>query len=282
MLPNKPKKIYIHHDILDSPFGAAEKADEGLSRFIKPIDYLCTSSKPLYEAFSRLYEEAKEENKTYKLGYIKLDSMLERIKRIEIKEDSIIYAPSLLDDLCEKHHSLPHYGEEIVGELLKLGYRVIFRPHPQNLDSKHSHYKYVEKIIKKYKNNRNFYLDNNANDYLRNYKRSKIMISDISGTAYTYTFLTQNPVIFISPNEKQIRRDLGDIKFFEYRKNIGEVIEDIKDIKSVIDKIILKKPIYRLKSLKLRDKLIFNLGKAKKELEKIIQKDLNESKCSSR
>ena len=81
--------------------------------------------------------------------------------------------------------------ESIIDKILKkTNYNVVFRPHPSNLN-----YKNVNKIMKKFVNNKRVKIDRTTN-YLKTYSESELMISDLSGTAYTYSFLTHNPTIF--------------------------------------------------------------------------------------
>ena len=65
---------------------------------------------------------------------------------------------------------------------------IIFRPHPSNLNCLKSE---INNLFKKIK----FKLDKSI-DY-KVYNSSLCLITDISGTAYTYAFLTKRPVIFL-------------------------------------------------------------------------------------
>ncbi len=49
-----------------------------------------------------------------------------------------------------------------------------------------------------------FIFDQSA-DYLSNYGNSCCLITDMSGTAYTYAFFTLKPVIFYSKNETKLK-----------------------------------------------------------------------------
>ncbi|NPA55134.1 MAG: hypothetical protein GXO40_02085 [Epsilonproteobacteria bacterium] len=273
ILPSKPKKIYIQHDIFDSPFGYAErviklKNKTILTPLLEMTDIICVANKYIKNKYQPLFELAFVNDKTHILGYMKFDFLLKR--KIKKEKNYIIYAPSLLDKKCFKYHSLPYFGEKLIEKLLKTD-KVVFRPHPQNYN-----HPIVAKIVAKFKHHTNFIYDNNANDYLYYYTNSKFLISDISGTAYTYTFLTNNPVLFLSPNEKFIKKDLGDLKFFEYRKKIGEVIFDLANLDKTITHLIKKKPIYKLNIQKLKQKLIYNIGKSEEELLKLI-KEIDEN-----
>ena len=68
--------------------------------------------------------------------------------------------------------------------------------------------------MKKVLNYKNFF--DNSENYLKTYNSSNIMITDLSGTAYTYALLTKNPVMFFSPGEKLIKKLLlSKVKLFQ-------------------------------------------------------------------
>lgn len=270
ILPIKPKKIYIQHDIFDSPFGYSEKIinltdKKILTPNLEKVDTIIVANRFIKIKYDNLYKKANIQSEAKIVGYLKFDEMLKKVNKKH--KQFIIYAPSLLDKKCKKHHSLPYFAEQLIKILLKHE-KVVFRPHPQNYN-----HTLVKKIVNKFKHNKNFIFDNNANDYLNYYTNSKLLITDISGTAYTYAFLTHNPVLFLSPNEKFIKKELGNLKFFEYRKKIGKVITKIECLQKDINSLILKQPIYKLNINKLQKQLIANIGKS----EEILLKVINES-----
>ena len=77
----------------------------------------------------------------------------------------------------------------------KFNFNVIFRPHPSNRDDSNI-LNIKNKFIKNKKSFSNLIF---AENYLKNYRKSFFcMITDISGTAYTYAFLNECPVLFFS------------------------------------------------------------------------------------
>ena len=54
----------------------------------------------------------------------------------------------------------------------------------------------MNQVLNKYSNYKKFYFDQSSN-YSKIYLKSLTLITDISGTAYTYAFFTKNPVIFL-------------------------------------------------------------------------------------
>ena len=71
------------------------------------------------------------------------------------------------------------------------------RPHPRDINKN-----FYQNLKKKKIRITNFFLFDDSNNYLETYNNSFLMITDLSGTAYTYAFLTKKPVIFFFQEEK--------------------------------------------------------------------------------
>ena len=107
-------------------------------------------------------------------------------------------------------------------KLIKSNFEVIYRPHPSNIYDKKV--KNIQKSFEKYSN---FFLDTSSN-YLDSYSSSKFMITDVSGTAYTYAMLTKKPVFFFSKSEDKINSsNYKNLNFFRDRKKIGKIFSNI-------------------------------------------------------
>ena len=125
-----------------------------------------------------------------------------------------------------KNFTLLTYLEFIIDTLLKhFDYNIIFRPHPQNrkdilFENNKNNYKID--ILEKYKREKRFSIDV-TDDYSNNYFKTNLMISDLSGTAFTYSFLTENPVLFFSLNEKIYKKHYQKFEHFKLRDKIGLV-----------------------------------------------------------
>lgn len=133
---------------------------------------------------------------------------------------------------------LSKYGEKLLDPLIKTGWRIIVRPHPQ---SKKSEKDMLEKLTEKYRNISNLEWDYER-DNIYSMKKSDIMISDFSGIIYDYTFLCDKPVMYVNANLDLRPYDAfdldggKDIWQFKTLKDIGiELKEDQFDnIKDVI------------------------------------------------
>ena len=100
----------------------------------------------------------------------------------------------------------------------------------------------IKKIVSKYKKNNRFFLDNSKN-YFKTYVNSYCLISDLSGTVYTYSFLINRPVIFYSKYEKKLNNlNYYNLNFFRDREKIGVIVDDVNNLLKVLKrkKIFIK------------------------------------------
>ncbi|QQO09795.1 CDP-glycerol glycerophosphotransferase family protein [Breznakiella homolactica] len=88
---------------------------------------------------------------------------------------------------------LNRFGEKLLDPLVKTGWRIIVRPHPQ---SKKSEAPMLERLTERYKDAENLEWDY-ANDNIYSLSKADIMISDFSGIVYDYIFLFNKPVIYV-------------------------------------------------------------------------------------
>jgi len=84
------------------------------------------------------------------------------------------------------------YGEKLIGELSKTGWRIIVRPHPQ---SKISEKDMLDKLQSKYSGKSNILWDYEPNN-IYSLSKSDIMISDFSGIVFDYILLFNRPVLY--------------------------------------------------------------------------------------
>ncbi len=150
--------------------------------------------------------------------------------------------------------------------------KIIFRPHP--IDRK-THL--TLEIEESFKNNNNFKLDI-SNDYFDTYLNSMCLITDISGTAYTYAFLTNKPVIFFSKNEKLINElGHGNLSYFEDRNKIGVIIKNSNEIIKIINNIKSLEKKIKISNSNLLKEMNY-LGNSKNRIKEIINEILIKKK----
>jgi hypothetical protein len=232
---NNSKKIYIHHDISTAPLVNARKEKKLFKRLLK-YDFIFAPNKasvPMFADFFKKYncDLHLKIPKISETGHLKLDYLKKNIKLNQRSNNSIVIAPtdyrhvenlSMFNDIIKIINNL----------LLDTSFNIVFRPYPANRNA----LKTLD-INNTYKNNPRFKFDT-SEDYSEIYSKSICMITDTSGTAYTYAFFTKRPVIFISKSEKLLE-ELGynKLDYFIDRKKIGMILEDIDEIKNNLEKI---------------------------------------------
>lgn len=164
-----------------------------------------------------------------------LDVLLENIKAISSEEKhnfTVLVSPSWGESAL-----LSKYGEKLLDPLVKTNWNIIVRPHPQ---SKKSEKEMLEKLEKKYSENKNITWDYERNNIF-SMKKSDIMISDFSGIIFDYTFLCDKPVMYVNASMDFRPYDAYDIEkgkntwTFNTLKKIGielkeEQFDNIKEI----------------------------------------------------
>ncbi len=132
---------------------------------------------------------------------------------------------------------LSKYGEKLLDPLVQTGYKIIVRPHPQ---SKKSEAEMLEKLTERYKNNTNVIWDYDS-DNMISMSKSNIMISDFSGIIFDYSFLFDNPLLYVDSEFDKRPYDMDDVPEeawqFATLKKIGIKLseQDFSNIKQIID-----------------------------------------------
>ena len=213
-------------------------------------------------------EEAIKTNEVYKIknrkifewGYSLLDNMIEDYKKsdkIESKEKTVLIAPS-----WQKNNIVDLCLDELLVVLSKTSYKIIVRPHPQQV--RHAKEKF-EFLKEKYneKTNITIQTDFSSNSTVFN---SDLLITDWSGIAYEFAFTTKKPVLFIDTPMKIMNPEYEKIGVEPFniwaRNEIGEVvkIEEIKTINKVVDNMLNNEKDYSDKIEKLTNEYVYNIG----------------------
>ena len=155
-------------------------------------------------------------------------------------------------------------GEELVGLLLREGYQVIVRPHPETVRRSP---RLIARLEHRFGKKPNFTLEKSiaTHDSLL---RADVLICDCSGVALEYALGTERPVLFLDvpvkiKNEKY--RDLN-IEPLELatRTKIGVIVkpEELATVPTVISQLISTAPQYKNAIIKLREQYLFHFGKS--------------------
>jgi CDP-glycerol glycerophosphotransferase (TagB/SpsB family) len=131
------------------------------------------------------------QKKLVTVGCTYLDVASEKIKLIAKEAEhpfTVLISPSWGPQAL-----LSRYGTKLLDPLVKTGWRIIVRPHPQSRKSENA---VLEDIAKRYKDKVNLEWDFNSEN-IYSLAKSDIMISDFSGIIYDYMFLFDRPVMYV-------------------------------------------------------------------------------------
>lgn len=196
-------------------------------------------------------------------------------KKYKKEEKVLIHAPTVTDPDIEDYACLPKHSEKIIDTLLENfpDYKIIFRPHPHTLKAPA-----VSRIVDKHRDNPRFAFDNNASFYMSNYAKSALMVTDFSGTAFTYAFTTLRPVVFFSHNESAFQKAFEEYHFVQDRHKVGTVAQNTEELVKNIKSLLKKNNGFKTKIIKYRDSLIYNLENSEDYFVENINFILNDQK----
>ena len=180
-----------------------------------------------------------------------LDDMAERLKnnaQTEPHKRTVLLAPS-----WGPSSLLNKFGEQIVEELVKTGYHVIVRPHPQSFTSEKD---MIEQLMKAYPESDRLEWNRDIDNY-DVLKRSDILISDFSGVIFDFALVYDKPVIYADTHFDRAPYDAwwleGDLWYETALPRIGKKLTEnnLCDIKSMID-TCLENPQYAVGRAEVR------------------------------
>ena len=128
-----------------------------------------------------------------KIGIPYMDEMAARFSRVGPAPEhhrTVLLAPSWGQSAI-----FSVYGGKIIDVLLKTGYHVIVRPHPQSFKSETE---MMEKLMREYPESDQLEW-NRDTDNFEVLRRSDILISDFSGVIFEFALVYDKPVIYTDP-----------------------------------------------------------------------------------
>jgi hypothetical protein len=281
IFPPNSKNIYISHDIADAPMVNKEIEKKIFLSFFSKIHFIFLPTNATVKYFSKKIQLflANKKLKTPKIintGYLKLDHVRRKLDLINNKKDSILLAPT--GNHMLKNFNISNDLLNIIDNLLnKTKNKIIFRPHPFDLTKK-GNINHVNKIADKFKGYKNFTIDLSVS-YLKSYSKAKLLVTDFSGTAYTFAFSTLNPIIFYSRNEEKFKKTkYNNLSYFKDRARVGYISKDVAHLTNLINKSSLVNKKIRNKIISLRKKRIKYLDKSLKKTHDEILNILNTKK----
>ena len=133
------------------------------------------------------------EKELVKIGIPYMDKMAQRLETADPVPEhprTVLLAPS-----WGKSALFSVYGGKIIDVLLKTGYHVIVRPHPQSFKSETE---MMEKLMAQYPESDQLEW-NRDTDNFEVLRRSDILISDFSGVIFEFCLIYDKPVIYTDP-----------------------------------------------------------------------------------
>ena len=265
VFPRNSKNIYISHDISDAPLVNKDK-EKKLFTSLARLDYIFIASKNVVNYFKNKFNDLHyNKNSIPKLidtGYLKLDNVIEELKKDKNNKKNkmhILVAPTFSQQM--KKYNMNNSLQIVIKNILQHGEKVIFRPHPLDLTKKGS-FKVIKKILHEFKEDKNFLYDGSTS-YIDSYSKAKLLITDFSGTAYTFAYSTLRPVIFFSKNENNLKKNkISKLFYFKDRKIVGFISENIYELIKIIKKINQKKQSKKNKIFNLRKNRIKYVNKS--------------------
>lgn len=195
-------------------------------------------------------------------GYPLIDNMIADYEKTEKRENSvpkILIAPSWQPDniieLC---------GEELLNELMKSGYDIILRPHPQMVRQVPERFEELHRIYDG--TNVEIQTDFSSNSPVL---EADVLITDWSNISFEFAFTTKRPVLFIDTPMKVMNPDYDKIPTkpidITLRNVLGKSVspDELSRVNSVIEEFLGSKDEYREQITAALNEHMFNVGKSK-------------------
>ena len=158
---------------------------------------------------------------------------------------------------------LSRYGGEMIEALLRTGYRVIIRPHPQSWSSEKE---LMEKLTAAYPDGERIEW-NRDSDNFEALRRADILFSDFSGVIFDFALVFDKPVIYADTSFDRSPYDCWwleeELWTFETLPKIGARLtrESLPEMKSLIDRCIESRE-YREARRKAREETWCHIGES--------------------
>jgi len=217
-------------------------------------------------------------------GYYLLEKRYDEFNNRKLSKEHegnfVLIAPSWHDE-----NLIQVCGRKMIQSLLKNGFKVVFRPHPQTLITKERKKK-LDSIISPFINDDSFIFEVNTLEDSSFYS-ADVLITDWSSISFEYAWGTERPVIFIDTPKKVFNPeyDLVGILPIEValRNEIGLVVQpsEVEYLPQKFNELNSNKAKYIDSIRKSRENYIYNFGRSSEVIaEYIIDYCKNKNKFS--
>lgn len=267
----KVVKIGCGHSLCEAFYFAPKRQKKEflvryIQRYFDEFDYYLAIDKISQEAFEAMFEECGVTTKVLKAGSLSLDS-----KGINTKDqvESFMFIPRLNGKECVA----------VIKRLLKLGKKVIFRPHPATLNYVKQHkiaaYTYLEDVL----DNNNFCIDSTKNINQELLAKS-IVITDNSSVSYSTPLSTLRPVVLFCPPKKEFDLRVQNFGISFANPILHRVALSVDDCVEALLQLEAELSagggaFLREKILKYREMNLYNIGHSKEAIAEILKDIMN-------
>ena len=196
-----------------------------------------------YKSIENLVEvsDYRKKIRVVQSGYCKLDSKIKKYSCLA-PDKVIVFAPTPNDlsgnksgALWQDNMTVNVYAAELLEALCCNfnDYKIVFKPYKDELES------LISTVSDKLKAYTNFETDMCGSNYWPLYSRAKILISDFSSTAYTFALGVGRPVVFFSPNERNLSARFVESSFCKSRKEVGVIATSVIEVISAINTVLV-------------------------------------------
>lgn len=178
------------------------------------------------------------------VGLPHMDALLQRLESappLPSHETTVLLAPS-----WGPSGIFTRFGAQILEELLKTGYHIIVRPHPQTLATEKE---LIEPIMASFPESSQIEW-NRDNDNFEVLRRADVLISDFSGIIFDYSLVFQRGIIYTDVSYDKSPFDAWwldeELWTFEVLPKIGLQLtsKNLPNLKKMIDKL-MNDPAYK-------------------------------------
>ena len=198
---------------------------------------LCNGDYHVKEIELREDTHKLKKKKLIKSGYPYFDYLNYKLNKKEVNNE-ILIAPSWNKN---KKHFINENFEKIIDNVIKSGFKVRFRPHPENLKRSE---KYLNSIKKRF-NGEMFVYDDEPENY-KAFEKAKCLITDNSGISIEFFLLMKRPIIYFDDFDKIHNSQIENFKDLEtiddsVKRKFGIFFKEneIDNMKNIIDQSIL-------------------------------------------
>lgn len=209
------------------------------------------------------------------VGLPYMDEMVKRLEKTpkpQKEGTTVLLAPS-----WGPSSIFSKFGSKIIDELVKTGYHIIIRPHPQSFSSEKE---MIEELMAKYPDSTSLEW-NRDNDNFDVLNRADILISDYSGVVFDFSLVYDKPIIYADTEFDKSPYDAWwlDTPYWTMTAlpMLGEKLpgDSLENIKQIIDEC-LNNPEYAQKRLEIRNQTWVHRGEGTKRVVDYLEKKLKE------